>query len=148
MSALQYLEIHYALDEAADRVTISTSNRNAPIHRFTGPVSESAAGLIGAVDSTIRVPLLWQVYDTTQPTAPVFTTLEQWAYIPDATDPDFTTPAAVNYRTLASPAGLGDRPSPGRTGSSPIFVYLTADFRGKPAQPYGTDRLLIEIVQQ
>lgn len=148
MSALQYLEIHYSLDEVADRVTLSTDNRNAPIHRFTGPESESAAGLVGEVDSTIRVPLLWQVYDTTQPSAPAFSGEIEWAYIPDASDADFTTPGAVNYRTLASPSGLGDRPSPGRSGSSPIFVYLTADLRGKRSQPYGTDRLLIEIVQQ
>ncbi|MDP3703384.1 MAG: glucoamylase family protein, partial [Candidatus Omnitrophota bacterium] len=148
MSALQYIEIHYQLDEAVDRVTISTDNRNAPIHRFTGPESESAAGLIGAVDSTIRVPLLWQVYDTTQPAAPAFSGEIEWAYIPDASDADFTTPAAVNYRTLASPSGLGDRPNSGRSGSPPIFVYLTADLRGKRSQPYGTDRLLIEIVQQ
>ena len=77
-----------------------------------------------------------------------FTDTIEWAYIPDASDPDFTTPNAVNYRTLASPSGLGDRPSAGRSATSPIIVYLTADFRGKPAQPYGTDRLLIEIVQQ
>jgi len=148
LSAQQYLEIHYQLDEAADQVTISTDNRTAPIHRFTGPSNVSAAGLVGAVDSTITVPLLWQVYDATQPAAPAFTNTVEWAYVPDASDPDFTTPAAVNYRTLVSAAGLGDRPSAGRSATSPVVVYLAADFRGKPAQPYGTDRLLIEIVQQ
>jgi len=148
LSAEQYLEIHYQLDEVPDQVTISTDNRNAPIHQFTGPLNESAAGLVGAVDSTIVVPLLWQVYDTREASAPPFTDTIEWAYVPDASDPDFQTPPAINYRTLVSASGLGDRPSPGRAGSSPVFVYLTADFRGKPAQPYGTDRLLIEIVQQ
>jgi hypothetical protein len=29
-----------------------------------------------------------------------------------------------------------------------VFVYFTADFIGKPAQPHGTDRLIIERIEQ
>jgi len=144
----QYLEIHYVEDEAFECVTIATDNRNAPIHRFTGPDEASAAGLVGQVDSAIAVPLLWQVYDETQPSAPVFTDTVEWAFVVDASQADFNTPAVGQFRTLVNTSGLGDRPSPGRGGSSPIAVYLVADFLGKPAQAYTTDRLLIELIRQ
>ena len=148
IGAQQYLEIHYPAVGTTDRITIATDNRDAPIHRFTGPASTSAAGLVGEVDSAIVAPLLWQVYDERQPGAPPFTDTVKWAYVPDVFDPNFSSTEAINYRSVITPSGLGDRPTAGRSATSPVVVYLAADFRGKPAQRYGTDRLQIEIIQQ
>ena len=63
-------------------------------------------------------------------------------------DAGFGSPEAVAYRTVVSRSGLAERPRPDRSGTSPIVVYLVADLRGKPAQPYGTDRLIIERIEQ
>ncbi len=148
ISAQQYLEIHYPALETLDRITIATENRTAPIHRFTGPADVSAAGLVGEADSAIVAPLLWQVYDERQPGAPPFTGTVQWAYVPDISDPSFSSTEAINYRSVVTPSGLGDRPTAGRGATSPVVVYFAADFLGKPAQRCGTDRLQIEIIQQ
>ena len=148
LQAQHYLEIRYDTGPSFDRITIATDNRQAPIHRFTGPPEASAAGLVGVVDPGIVAPLLWQVYDERQPSAPPFTDTVQWAFVPDASDTGFGTPETIGYRTLVSASGLGDRPKGERSGSSPIAVYVVADFRDKPAQPYATDRLLIERFEQ
>lgn len=148
LSAGQYLEISFEAGASFDRLTIATNNRNAPIHRFTGPAEASAAGLVGTVDSGITAPLLWQVYDEPQPTAPVFTNTTEWAFVSDMSEPSFDTMDATNFRSLIIHSELGPRPSPGRSGSSPIAVYFVADFKGKPAQTYGTDRLTIERFEQ
>jgi len=148
IGAQQYLEIHYQEDAAFDRITVSTDNRHAPTHPFTGDATANAAGLVGTVDSAVTAPILWQVYDERQPAPPAFTNNVEWAFVPDASEPNFSSPEAVAFRTLVSRSGLGERPAPGRSASSPIMVYLVADFRGKPAQPYAIDRLLIERIEQ
>jgi len=148
IGARQYLEIQYTLDAAFDRLTIETDNRNAPIHRFTGPSTSSAAGLVGVIDSTVTAPLLWQVYASRQSPPPVFTNTTDWAYVSDTSESNFTSPEAIAYRTLVSSAGLGERPTTGRSATTPIYIYLVGDFQGKPAQMYGTDRLLIERIEQ
>jgi hypothetical protein len=147
----QYIEVSYPSLAATERITISTDNRNGPVHRYTGAPGTDAAGLVGEVDSTVVVPSLWQVYDEVQPDSPLFSDpvdTVKWAYVPDASAGDFATEGAINYRTVVHPNGLGDRPEPGRPATSPVMIYLTADFTGKPAQTYGTDRLIIEVIQQ
>ena len=148
LTARQYVEIQFVADQAFDRLTIGTDNRAAVARRFTGPASASAAGLVGEADATIVTPLLWQVHDDPQPVPPVFTDTVEWAYVPDASEPGFQSAQVVDYRTLINRQTLGPRPRPDRPGSSPIVVYLAADFRGKPAQAYGTDRLVIEQLAQ
>lgn len=153
--APQYVEIHYEAVAPFDRITISTDNRDAPIHRFTGPTAASASGLVGEIDSARTVPLLWQVYDEVQAQAPTFDEItqrkeeiEQWAFVPDQSESKFDTPEARDFRTVVSRSGLGDRPAAGRPATSPIVLYLVADFRDKPAQPYTVDRLIVERIEQ
>lgn len=148
LAARQYLEVRYQADATFDRITISTDNRQAPIHRFTGPSEASAAGLVGVIDPGIVAPLLWQVYNDPQASPPAFTDTTEWAFVPDRSDAGFDTPEGMDYRTVVSRQGLGDRPQPGRPAEAPVAVYLVADFRGKPAQAYATDRLLIERIDQ
>lgn len=148
LPAQQYLEIYYDAAAPFDRMTMATDNRHASVTPFTGPPDASAAGLVGAVDSTVAVPLLWQVYDTRPAAPPMVDDLNSWGVVPDVSDADFATAASINRRTVASREGLGDHPSAGRAAASPIFVYLAADFRGVPAQRYRTDRLIIESFNQ
>ncbi len=148
LSARQYLEIQYELGSPSEQITIATDNRHGLRHRFTGPSEASAAGLVGEVDPGIAAPLLWQVYDEVQPAAPSFTDTMEWAYVPDESDAGFATPDAIAYRTLLKGAQLGDRPTTGRAAASPVIVYLAVDFRNKPAQLYGTDRIFIERIEQ
>jgi hypothetical protein len=146
--APQYLDVRYGLDATFNRVTINTDNRNGTLHRFTGPPEASAAGLVGEVDSTVTVPLLWQVYDERQPSLPAFTNTTEWAFVPDASESNFSTPEAIAFRSVVVGDLLGERPSAGRVAISPVALYLAADFRGKPAQMYGTDRLVIDVISQ
>lgn len=144
----QYLEVHYEAGPAFERLTIATDNRNAPIHRFTGPVSSPAGGLIGVTDSTIAAGLLWQVYDDKVAVAPPFTNVIEWAFVPDRSEANFDEPGARDFRSLVKGTTLAERPIAGRTGTSPIVVYLVADFRNLPGQSYTTDRLQIELIEQ
>jgi hypothetical protein len=147
--AKQYLEIRYNTSLSFRRITIWTDNRNAAASpRFTGSADVSAAGLIGHIDSTVTVPVLWQVYDDLLPSPPPFTNDVEWGYVPDKSESGFQTEGAIEYRTLVSVNGLGTRPSAGRGGAPPIVVYFVADFRGKPAQQYSTNRLMIERIEQ
>ncbi len=148
LSGLQYLEVHYIFNDAFDLITISTDNRNAELYRFTGPLDVSAAGLVNLDFPVVTAPLLWQVYDQPRPSAPAFTNTIEWAFVPDASDATFGDPGAVAYRTILNRSGLGDRPSSGRSASSPIMVYFVADFRNAWAGQYGVDRLFIERVKQ
>ena len=148
LTAGEYLEVHFDSATTLDHITIATDNRNGPIHRFTGPSGVSAAGLVGEIDSTIVAPLLWQVYDEPIQPPPGFTDTIEWAYVPDMSDTGFDNLDAARYRSLMMRDTLGDRPRIGRPGSSPIVVYLAVDFRGKPAQLYGTDRVIIERFEQ
>jgi len=148
LAAQQYLEIQYVDGPSFERLTISTDNRDAPIHRFTGPPEASAAGLVGEIDSSVAAPLLWQVYDEWLVVAPAFTDTIEWAFVPDQSESGFQSPEAIEFRSLVRGNTLAERPLGGRSGSPPIFVYLVVDVRGKPGQTYGMDGLIIERFEQ
>ncbi|MBA7507305.1 hypothetical protein ES706_06023 [subsurface metagenome] len=141
-SALQYLEVTCGSTALAWGVQIYTDNAS-----YGG---EQKGGLIGA-NNLSRVPLLWRVYDGVQNsgTGVPCTNSEDWAFVKDKNDADMNGSwpgdgAQIEYRSIVASTGLGAFPSPGRSGSSPVYVYFGADFSGVSSQSYLT-QIVIEV---
>ena len=141
-SALQYVEVNCGSTALAWGVQIYTNN--------TGYGGEQKGGLIGD-DKLSRVSLLWRVYDSVQNsgTGVPCTNSEDWGFVKDKNDSDMNGSwpgdgAQIEYRSIVTNSGLGAFPSPGRSGTSPVYVYFGADFSGVPSQSYSTE-IVIEV---
>jgi len=142
VSAAQYLEVTYGSSALAWGVQLYTDN--------TGYGGDQKGGLIGA-DNSSRIPLLWRVYDEVQnPGIGVpCTSSEDWGFVKDKNDADMNGSwpgdgAQIEYRSIVTNNGLGDFPSPGRSGISPVYLYFGADFSGVASQSYST-HIVIEV---
>lgn len=141
-SAPQYLEVTCGSIALAWGVQIYTDN--------IGYGGQQKGGLIGA-DNSSRVPLLWRVYDSVQnPGIGIpCTNSEDWGFVKDKNDADMNGSwpgdgMQIEYRSVVTSNGLGDFPSPGRSGTSPVYLYFGADFSGVPSQSYST-QIVIEV---
>jgi len=142
VSSPQYMEVTCGSNALAWGVQIYTDN--------TGYGGQQKGGLIGA-DNLSRVPLLWRVYDNVQNSGigVPCTNSEDWGFVKDKNDADMNGSwpgdgTQIEYRSIITNNGLGDFPSPGRSGSSPVYLYFGADFSGVPSQSYST-QIVIEV---
>ena len=142
VSSPQYLEVTCGSNALAWGVQIYTDN--------TGYGGQQKGGLIGANNSS-RVPLLWRVYDNVQNSGigVPCTSSEDWGFVIDKNDADMNGSwpgdgAQIEYRSIVTNNGLGDFPSPGINGTSPVYLYFGADFSGVPSQSYST-QIVIEV---
>ena len=142
VSPPQYMEVTCGSSALAWGVQIYTDN--------AGYGGKQKGGLIGA-DNSSRVPLLWRVYDGVQnPGIGVpCTSSEDWGFVKDKNDADMNGSwpgdgTQIEYRSIVNSNGLGVFPSPGRNGTSPVYLYFGADFSGVPSQSYST-QIVIEV---
>lgn len=141
-AAPQYLEVTCGSTALAWGVQIYTDNI-----AYGG---QQKGGLIGD-DNSSRVPLLWRVYDSVQnPGIGIpCTNSEDWGFVKDKNDTDMNGSwpgdgMQIEYRSIVTSNGLGGFPSPGRSGTSPVYLYFGADFNGVPSQSYST-QIVIEV---
>ena len=141
VSALQYLEVTCGSSALAWGVQIYTNNSS-----YTG---EQKGGLIGN-DNPSRVPLIWRVYDGVQGSGSGVpcANSKDWGFVKDRNDADMNGSwpgdgTQIEYRSIITSNGLGDFPSLGRSGSSPVYLYFGGDFSGAPSQHYST-QIVIE----
>lgn len=142
VSSPQYLEVTCGSTALAWGVQIYTDNAD-----YGG---EQKGGLIGA-DNSFRVPLLWRVFDSVQNPGIGVPCINSpgWGFVKDKNDTDMNGSwpgdgMQIEYRSIVTSNGLGDFPSPGRSGTSPVYLYFGADFNGVPSQSYST-QIVIEV---
>ena len=142
VSALQYLEVTCGSSALAWGVQIYTNN--------TSYGGEQKGGLIGT-DKLSRVPLLWRVFDGVQNPGIGVPCINSpgWGFVKDKNDTDMNGSwpgdgTQIEYRSIVTNNGLGDFPSPGRMGTSPVYLYFGANFSGVPPQSYLT-QIVIEV---
>jgi len=142
VSSPQYLEVTCGSTALAWGVQIYTNN--------AGYGGEQKGGLISA-DNSSRVPLLWRVFDSMQNPGIGVPCINSpgWGFVKDKNDADMNGSwpgdgVQIEYRSIVTNNGLGAFPSPGRSGSSPVYVYFGADFSGVPSQSYLT-QIVIEV---
>lgn len=139
--AEQYLEIGFTLVDGASGLDIYTDNR-ALIPPFTG--SGEGAGLVGRTDTTVALPIFYQVFDAVNGQASFPTdslTNPSIGKMHDRARPDFFTDASLEERTLVTGSGLlAPYPLAGRqTAQSTIILYFATDFTNASQQPYATN---------
>ena len=136
VDAPQYLEIGYASNEAAWSINIYTDNDAD----YTG--TGWCGGLIGNTHTDRAIGLLCGTYDSVQAGVDYTTWTDNW--ISDIAD-------ALTYGDLliicyGSPteSRLGGKPTGAVLCTTPIYLYLGADFSGFPADTYSTT-LIIDL---
>lgn len=142
VSSPQYMEVTCGSNALAWGVQIYTDN--------AGYGGTQKGGLIGA-DNSSRVPLIWRVYDEVQNSGSGLpcTNSEDWGFVKDKNDADMNGSwpgdgTQIEYRSIITSNGLGDFPSAGRSGSSPVYLYFGVDFSNVPSQSYST-QIVIEV---
>jgi len=122
----QYVEIAYASNEAGWIINMYTNNTasTATINR---------GGMLGGTHLDQIVPLLVGMYDSVQATPDHST----WDYVMDKQDGLYSTLLTVAYGDQTT-SHLGGHPNGTVVCSSPVDVYVGADFTGKPADTYST----------
>jgi hypothetical protein len=155
--ANQYLEVLYSSTDPAWGVQIYTDNHNAGANPlYTGPTTfgYEGAGLIGATSTTTYATLAWCAYDTlpgTPPAAPGADLIPSgsiWSYFKDPMQTAGTYPFVNGepYITFVNPSGVTlDNNITRGAATSPVYLYLSVNFYGRPNQVYRTNQLTIEL---
>jgi len=140
-----YIEIAYNNNEINWALEIYTNNA-----AWTGSKESDRGGLIGQINTNMRVPMLWQVHNNAQASHPALSQSEvddgNWTWLKDKGDPDWAS--SSDYRCVL--AGNADHTwlkgypgADGPTGSiSPVAFYLGGKFEGNPADSYSTTIIL------
>lgn len=172
--ANEYVKIIYTNYNTWWGITFGSDNFNTSIANpvFTGNTN-NAGGLVGVINTSQALPIVWQVQDNTNDYQPpkisdpysdgttTYFTNEgwMWKFLIDQSDPDFTNTsnndasmgsATVNYYvTLMNQNGRlwGSANNERGGGSSPLYLYLAADFATAVAQTYRTTTLTLEMFQ-
>ena len=173
--ANQYVKIVYTNFSATWGITFGSDNFNSAIANplFTGETNK-AGGLIGVLNNSSSLQIVWQVQDNTtdyqppQISDPVtsggstyFTnTGWAWKYLSDraptssfwdTSNNDLSMgSASVNYySTIVNQDGRlwGSAATERGGGTSPLYLYLAADFSTATAQNYKTTTLTIEMFE-
>jgi hypothetical protein len=153
-SSQQYIKIDTNFKYQTARLVVYTNNAlNSIPFQYNDGNTNKSAGLVGTLDPTQVVPLMWTVFDEKRPLGYVFVGDEmREASVQDRLDADFFELDMINARTLLDGGGrLGLYPDSGRTTlSSTLYVYFGADFaqEGLQAQEYKTDTLTFEIYHE
>ena len=144
--ANQYIEIEYSGETALWTIDIYTDNRTAETEYQRG-------GLLSTSTTTVRIPLLWSVYDNIQ--AGVSCSTVTWHWLKDKRDENIPPEpgqkdeyneswdnAAGSYAQVVygkdNWSNLPAVPTEVIDAKSPILVYLAADLRAAAAGDYNT----------
>ena len=134
--ANQYIEVNYNDNYFSWAIRIYTNNTD-----WGGSTTTSRGGLIHTATNTVRLPLLWQVYDEKEDGVQCSTTTG-WAYIKDKNDPDWDD-AATSYANICyggpDYCNLANFPSdPPRTDSDnqDVYIYLGGEFKSASGGDY------------
>ncbi len=173
--ANQYVKIVYTNYNPAWGISFGSDNFNSAIANplFTG-ATNNAGGLVGVNNTASALPLVWQIqddtttYDPPQISDPVtsgsssyFTnTGWAWKYLVDqapttsfwdtsGNDSSMGSASVNYYVTPINQAGRlwGGANNERGGGSSPMYLYLAADFATATAQQYKTTTLTVEMFQ-
>ncbi|NTV53261.1 MAG: hypothetical protein HGA76_09665 [Candidatus Firestonebacteria bacterium] len=158
----QYLAINYFSDQVGWGVQIYTDNHNAGANpRYTGSTSsgDEGAGLVGNTNTALYAPMGWTAQADTATARPsilsdgagVLISGKGYAYFKDKMQTAGLYPfvSGEDYITLVNSFGLATNKPTWRVAAfSPIYVYLIANFMGKPNQAYGTNQLTVELYHQ
>lgn len=154
----QYIQIDATSTYAGYGIQIYTNNTStaAPVANpvFTG--SGSPAGLVGVTDTAIALPMAWHAEDDvttwgTSPEDPVFngaTFDNGYLWQPDIAEGTFVN--GDDYVTIWNSGGIRYSYDPGArsSASSPIVVYLGADFTSASVQTYRSSTITLEQYHQ
>ena len=132
LAPLQYAAISYANNEANWKMEAYTNNSD---HRVTR--SEWHSGILGANNIDLAL-LFWRIYDDIQVGGVPCNDMDYWWYVSDKNDKGWVHGTTILAYGAVATTHLGAYPSGGRTGSSPIYLYLGADFTDRLAQTYST----------
>jgi len=136
VSSGQYIEVQYGLSTSSTAVSIFTNNTD-----YTG--EGEGSGLVGQTEPTESVPMFWTVFDGIQTGGYAFKgdpAAEE--AIQDKRRADFLSSDILRKRVIVDGAD-NLMPVHGRgTGSTPVYVYLGADFQNASAQSY---RAAVEV---
>ncbi len=173
--ANQYVKIIYTNYNSYWGISFGSDNFNSAIADplFTGATND-AAGLVGVNNTSAALQLVWQIQDDTTTYDPpkisdpvtsggsTYFTNTGWAWkflIDQAPTTSFWDTsgndasmgtASVNYYvTPVNQAGRlwGSAATERGGGSSPVYLYLAADFSTATAQQYKTTTLTVEMFQ-
>jgi len=132
----QYIEIQYNDNYYSWAIRVYTNNTN-----WGGSAGTNRGGLIHTATNTIRLPLLWRVYDKKQTGGVQCSTTTGWAYIKDKNDSDWST-AKTTYANICyggpDYCNLADFPDAGRTDSDnqDVYIYLGGEFKSAASGDY------------
>jgi hypothetical protein len=160
----QYLEVDYFSDQSGWGVQIYTDNHHAGADpAYTGDTTAGweGAGLVGVTAPSYFVPMAWTAQTATGTARPdiittdIYGTLDSnkgYAYFKDPMQQVVGNNPFVpgdDYITLINVNGLAtNKPSWRIAASSPVYVYLIANFIGRPNQTYRTNQLIVELYHQ
>jgi len=130
--ASQYIEVQYNDNYYSWAIRVYTDNDN---WGGSWDISQGGGGggLIHNSTNTIRLPLLWRVYDEVQAGGVPCSDATNWAYVKDDNDSDWGT-AKTTYANIcyggADYTNLADYPSSGRSDADlqDVYIYLGAHF--------------------
>jgi len=134
--ANQYIEVNYNDNYLSWAIRIYTNNTN-----WGGSTTTSRGGLIHTATNTVRLPLLWRVYDEIQAGGVQCSTTTGWAYIKDKNDPDWND-AKTSYANICyggpDYCNLADFPTSGRTDedNQDVYIYLGGEFKSASSGDY------------
>ena len=136
--AQQYVQLQYSDNYYSWGMRIYTDNdswggsQGGPGNRL---------GLINTATDTVKLPLLWRIYDEAQGGGIPCTSSTNWAEVVDDNDSDWdtnkTTYAQFAYGSLTY-ANIADFPTAGRTDSDQedMYLYFGADFSSASTGDY------------
>jgi len=150
----QYVQLQYDANQAGWGIQIRTGNQeDGADPTATGTTDDDITGLIGVTDTSKNAALGWEVYDSTSDYDSTIWGIpaagNDWFYVSDSsqTTYDVSDPANLDYMTIVNSSGL--KHDVGReAGSSPIYVYMEANFTTAEMQTYRTNKLYFILYHQ
>ncbi len=171
--ANQYARIAYTNFTALWGITFSCDNKNGAIADplFSGG-DEDAGGLVSLNQTDIKLPMAWQIKDDITEPSDISDPLEDppgsynyrftnvnwvWKFVVDQAQSSFTNisansnmPAGATVNYYVTPVNnygslWGGAATERGGGSSPVYLYLAADFASASIQSYRTSTLTVEM---
>ncbi|NTV53259.1 MAG: hypothetical protein HGA76_09655 [Candidatus Firestonebacteria bacterium] len=155
----QCFKIAYNSNDIGWGIQIYTDNHNAGASpAYTGPTAAGyeGQGLIGVTNSMIYAPLAWTALTakgarppiTTNPVDGTLNSNNAYAYFKDRLQSSFVD--GNDYITIVNGNGLARNDGLGRVYgvTSPVYVYVIANFKGVGNQTYRTNQLTVELYHQ